>query len=135
MNSACKPATATWSAPSDRRLKTDIEPANLDMCYDTVRALPLKRFKWREAVGSKTADQHVTGWIAQDVERFVPKAVTITSDYGIDDFRTLNQDQILKTMYGALQRAMAKIEGLETVLHEAETLLTEARAHTPVVAV
>jgi len=78
-DSAGKPSTNTWTVVSDERIKENIELADLDLCYDAVKNIPLKRFKWKDDVYSEeqVADRHKLGWIAQDVETVYPKAVNI----------------------------------------------------------
>ena len=107
--------TTTWLTGSDARVKEDIEPANLDICYDTVKAIPLKRFAWKEdfAPANVQDDRHVLGWIAQDVEQVFAKAVTSKAEYGLDDFKTLNTDQLVKALWGAVQKLIADKEILE----------------------
>ena len=112
-DSARKPATATWSTVSDMRVKSNIELANLDECWNVVKAIPLKRFTWAEPIASKTGDARVVGWIAQDVRSVLPKAVTLTNEYGFTDFHSLNSDQLLKMMYGALQKSLTEVEQLK----------------------
>lgn len=62
------------SINSDIRLKEEIEPANIDMCLQSVKDLPVKRYKYKNFMG-KYNDVHVTGWIADDVEKIFPKCV------------------------------------------------------------
>ena len=78
-DSAGKPSTNTWTVVSDERIKDDIELANLDLCYEAVKNIPLKRFKWKDEVYSseQVSDRRKLGWIAQDVEAVFPKAVRI----------------------------------------------------------
>jgi hypothetical protein len=78
-DSAGKPSTNTWTVVSDERIKDDIELANLDLCYEAVKNIPLKRFKWKDEVYSseQVNDRRKLGWIAQDVEVVFPKAVRI----------------------------------------------------------
>jgi len=78
-DSAGKPSTNTWTIVSDERIKEDIEPADLDLCYEAIKTIPLKRYKWRDEVYSKeqVTDRRKLGWIAQDVETVFPKAVSI----------------------------------------------------------
>jgi hypothetical protein len=78
-DSAGKPGTNTWTIVSDERIKDDIEFANLDLCYEAVKNIPLKRFKWKDEVYSaeQVCDRRKLGWIAQDVEAVFPKAVRI----------------------------------------------------------
>ena len=76
-DSAGKPSTNTWTIVSDERIKEDIELADLDLCYQAVKDIPLKRFKWKDEVytDEQVRDRHKLGWIAQDVEAVYPKAV------------------------------------------------------------
>lgn len=62
------------STNSDIRLKEEIKPANIDMCLQSVKDLPVKRYKYKDFVG-KYEDIHVTGWLADDVEKVFPKCV------------------------------------------------------------
>lgn len=62
------------TSTSDRRLKENIQPANLDMCIDAVKAIPVRRWGWRGFMGNRP-DRHVTGFIADDVEKVFPKSV------------------------------------------------------------
>lgn len=117
---AAKTGGGSWSSTSDRRLKENIQDANIDMCYDTVKNIPLRRFKWRddlEGFSEYQKDKNVLGWIAQEVEEYMPKSInTIEEKYGIDDVKFLNNDQLYASMYGALQKAISKIESLEDEL-------------------
>ena len=143
-DSAGKPSTNTWTIVSDERIKENIELADLDLCYDAVKNIPLKRFKWRDDVYSEeqVADRHKLGWIAQDVESVYPKAVNIhefrynqvynetiipatedeperiekelVSEDVIEDCRDLNADQIYAAMYGAIQKLIQKVESQQS---------------------
>lgn len=111
-DSAAKPGTNTWSSPSDERVKNFITLADLDVCYSTIKAVPLKYYEWA-IPGFESDDKHSLGYIAQDVEKIFPKAVQKVEQYGFDDFRVLNNDQIIKMSHGALQKLMEKVEALE----------------------
>jgi hypothetical protein len=76
-DSAGKPSTNTWTIVSDERIKEEIELADLDLCYEAVKNIPLKRFKWKDEVYTEEQayDRRKLGWIAQDVEAVFPKAV------------------------------------------------------------
>ena len=115
---ARKLTTTTWLTGSDARVKDDIELANLSMCYDTVKSIPLKRFAWKESFAplETQEDRRVLGWIAQDVEQVFAKAVTSSAEHGLEDFRTLNSDQLVKAMWGALQKLISDKEALEARL-------------------
>ena len=79
-DSAGKPgAGGLWTVVSDARIKKDIELADLDICYDTIKNIPLKRYAWADGVYSEgqVPDRHNLGWIAQDVQKYFSKAVTV----------------------------------------------------------
>jgi hypothetical protein len=68
------------TALSDRRIKEDIEPANLDLCLADVKRLPIHRYKYKDYTGTHL-DTHVTGFLADDVAEVFPKAVSATDQY------------------------------------------------------
>ena len=115
-DSAAKPSTNTWTISSDARLKTNITQANLDTCYNNVKNIPLKRYTWLDSVytENQVPDRSKLGWIAQDVENILPKSVEQKNMYGIEDCRTLNSDQIIACLYGAVQKLIEKVEQLES---------------------
>lgn len=79
-DNANKPgAGGLWTVVSDARIKQDIEEADLDICYDTIKNIPLKRFAWADGVYSEeqVSDRHNLGWIAQDVQKYFSKAVSV----------------------------------------------------------
>lgn len=116
-DSAGKPTTNTWTTTSDERVKEDIKDADLDLCYNNVKNLKLKYFKWKDDFidDHLVEDKHKLGWIAQEVETVIPKAVITTKNekYEIDDFKSLNSDQIIACLYGAVQKLIEKNEKLE----------------------
>jgi len=113
-DSAAKPSTATWTVTSDSRLKENIESANLDICYNNIKNIPLRRYTWSS---NYYTDEHIDdrtkiGWIAQEVERVFPKAVATHNLHGIPDCKTLNSDQIYATLFGAVQKLQTMVETL-----------------------
>jgi hypothetical protein len=113
-DSAFKPGSTTWTTGSDRRIKDNIVAADLDRCYDIVRNLPLKRFKWVDGPWTTPgSDKQKIGWIAQEVEQVFPKAVATVKSYaGIDDFLTLDTDQVYAALYGAVQKLQILVQEL-----------------------
>lgn len=127
---------------SDRRTKEDIQDADLTICYDTIKNLPLRRFKYKDFIGN-TGDQHLTGFISDEFEQYFPKAVfkniqsfpvldengnkvmkTIVDTNGtereveetfvIEDCASIDTSQIVVTLYGAVQKLIEKVEFLES---------------------
>lgn len=126
-DNAAKLTTNTWIVTSDKRMKKDIELADLDICYNTIKNIPLKRFGWKYYDETQAPDQNILGWIAQDVQEVFPKAVQeckleiqkeIKDENGniiqerqvLEDGLTLNSDQILKALYGAVQKLQNIVE-------------------------
>lgn len=114
---ARKLTTTTWLVDSDERVKENIEDADLDLCYNNVKNMNLKRFKWREEFYPEVTDRNSVGFIAQEVEQVFPKSVLKADEevnnQFISDFRSLDADQIYKSMYGGLQKCILKLEDLK----------------------
>jgi hypothetical protein len=112
---AQKPSGGSWASYSDRRLKANIELANTEQCYNIVKSLPLQRFEFIPEYVANTSvqDTRVVGWIADDVEQIFPKAVMTTKGFGYEDLKTLDVDQLYKTMWGAITKLVEKVESLE----------------------
>ena len=116
---AAKASGTLWIEDSDLRLKENVEPANLDICYSVVKNLPLCRFSLKRTwFPDGTDDMNRVGWIADDVEAVLPKAITKSQRISlegevIEDCRALDSDQVMKMLYGAVQMLMAKVEALE----------------------
>jgi len=117
-DNARKLTTTTWITGSDTRVKLNQVNANLDTCYNNIKNIPLKYFEWNSTIYPDINDRHSLGWIAQDVENILPKAVTQTEDHGFTDFRNLDSDQIIKMMFGAIQKLQLKVEALESQLNQ-----------------
>jgi hypothetical protein len=105
-DNARKLSSTTWFTGSDERIKSGIETANLQRCSEIIDSLDLKYFEWAPELQVK--DRHSLGWIAQDVEKFFPNSVQVAPAHGIDDFRNLNSDQLIKVMYGSLKNMIQK---------------------------
>ena len=108
---ARKLTTTTWTTGSDERIKSDIQTANIARCAEIVDSLDLKYFKWREDFQGR--DKHALGWLAQDVKEFFPNAVTLTSDHGLVNFHTLDSDQLIKVLYGAIKHTLNSFPGTQ----------------------
>jgi hypothetical protein len=103
---AAKPNGGVWSTTSDIRLKSDIIDADTAICYQTIKGINLKRFKWI----TKCEDMHKLGWIAQDVARVFPKSVRETPAFDLPDCKVLNADQLYAALYGCVRELIIKVE-------------------------
>lgn len=122
-DSAAKPATSTWTTVSDERLKENIVSADLDLCLNNIKNIPLKYYKWKDEyiTNSQSSDRHKLGWIAQDVEAVYPKAVGKQSMFGIEDCRTLDTDQLIASLYGAIKLLTKRVEEKEQAIADANS--------------
>jgi hypothetical protein len=146
IDSAVKPGTTTWSTSSDERLKENIVLADVDRCVEIVRTVPLKHYRWKDEAFTEEQikDRSKLGWIAQDVEKVFPKAVStrrfaynqvyenVVADDGstekklvsedvIEDCRMFNADQIYAVMYGAIQKLIAANDALAARIEALES--------------
>jgi hypothetical protein len=114
-DNAKKPSTTTWTIVSDQRLKDNIENADLDICYNVIKNLPLKKYKWKNNIfkENQIKDTNKLGWIANEVEQYFPKAIIEKNIYNIEECKTLNIDQIVATIYGCTQKIINNYENLD----------------------
>ncbi len=123
IGTAVKSISGVWTTSSDMRIKEDIESANLDLCYDHFKEISLKHFAWKDGTYESMYDKHSIGWIAQDVKRIFPNAISYTERYEYSDFHMLDYDQLLKNMYGTLQKVIMKKEALHAKICEQKRIL------------
>ena len=145
IDSAGKPTTNTWTISSDERIKKNIEDANLELCYENIKSMRLRRFEWDPEYydSTVTKDRHALGFIAQEVLTKFPKAVVVNDKHEfnitqydesgnvimdeashlpktitktLENFHSLNTDQIDKSHLGATQFLIQKVEALEARL-------------------
>lgn len=109
------------SFSSDRRVKDNIEDANLDICYDNIKNIKLRRFEWnKDKTEGQFKDSKTTGIIAQEYELLYPKAIETVSRFGIDDFKMVNYHELYMATIGSVKKLIDKVEQLEKTI----TILT-----------
>jgi len=104
---------------SDPTLKEDIEDADLSICYETVKSLPLRRYKYIDRYLSTfhTKDAHRLGFLATELEQVFPKSVTYTEIPALHStFRVIDTQQIEMAHMGATQHLMRRVESLYSTL-------------------
>lgn len=116
VDSATKPGSGLWAVTSDERVKENIVLADLDKCYDNIKKIPLKHFKWsyEQFSDGQIYDRRKLGWIAQDVEKVFKKAVRTNPHHPtIPNCRSLDADQIYACMYGTIQKLQEMCEKMQ----------------------
>ena len=125
IGNARKPAGTAWVNPSDMRIKTDIQPADLDKCAKIISEIPLRTYNFTKAFQEKTgADSNTQyGFIAQEVKQVLPQSIRYTNENGILDFHSLDTDQIFKLEFGATQFLLNTVQKLECQVSTLEARL------------
>ena len=108
-------------------MKNNIVDADLDMCYNNINDLRLVRYTWKDDVYTteQVSDRSKLGWIAQEVETVFPKAVEKHDMHGYEDCRTLNNDQIIASLYGCIQKLIQKCETRQNTIDDLKSKYTE----------
>lgn len=127
LDSAAKPGTNTWTIVSDERLKQGIVLADLDRCYEIVKALPLKRFTWRDDAYTheQVRDRSKLGWISQDVAAVFPKATEkkrfdgVPFEDGLEEFE--EQDYVVQMQ----ERSHSEIKMIDGQATQIKTVMQE----------
>ena len=124
-------ATAeSWTITSDIRLKRDIEIADYNLCYENIKQLELKNYKWKDdyvKINNVKLNDKI-GWIADDVEKILPNAIHINKgekykSMGINnDLKTIDTDALYANMYGALKKLIEKHENLINKIQNSSSL-------------
>jgi hypothetical protein len=122
--------TSGMAFTSDKRLKENVIAADLDICYSNVQNLELKYFKWKDQVTAlSTTDRHNLGWLAQEVAEVFPKSIKPTKAHGMKDCKSLNKEQIMASLYGAVQKMQLIQEEHASVLDENVALKKTVNEH------
>ena len=108
---------------SDSNVKENIEVANYSTCYNNVKDLELKRFRFISSYAATKQDQTQLGFLAQDAQQLFPKSVIQLPglNYGPPTLH-LNTDQIFMTHYGATRYLMDVVETQDVTI---STLLSQ----------
>jgi hypothetical protein len=117
-DSPLKPTGGSWVGYSDERIKTNIIQADTNQCYSMIKNIPLYHYKYIDSFYSTniTNDTSRLGYLAQNVQRYFPKAVETTTGYGYNDLLTLDITQIQMAHYGATQHLISTVEHQSTVI-------------------
>ena len=103
---------------SDRRIKTDIQDANLEMCYSNLTHLPLRSFGYISSFSDTKIDKHQIGFIADELSTVFPKSVHL-ANVSVEGFSTIyfvNYEQIQMAHYGATQYMATLLENQNSTI-------------------
>ncbi len=97
-----------WKAPSDRRIKQDIEP--LSNVLEEVMKLQPKSYRW---IDSEPDSRKFMGFIAQEVEQVFPDCVSDKRD-----LKGLNYNDFAVLAIAAIQEQQKQIDLLQKEMAE-----------------
>ena len=102
--------TTSYNTSSDYRLKENVTP--LEGAADRLAQIPVHRFNF-----IADPDTTVDGFLAHEVQAFVPEAITGEKD-GLDAdgnpvYQGIDQSKLVPLLTAALQEALQKIDALE----------------------
>jgi hypothetical protein len=111
-------ASANWAGLSDKRIKTQIVPADLELCKKNLQKIPLVHYRFNEELYPTgfLKDTHMLGFLAQDVEPVFPAAIMKRSAHNLPDFHFLDSTQLLVNQYGVTQYCINKSESYDKSL-------------------
>ena len=115
---------------SDPRLKEDIQYADLERCYETVKSLPLRRYKYIDSYLSTfhIADAHRLGFLATELEQVFPKSVICSEIPALHStFRLIDSQQIEMAHIGATKHLMGRVESLYSTLEGLNTYISSVK--------
>jgi hypothetical protein len=103
-------SSTSYNTSSDYRLKENVTP--LDGAADRLAQIPVHRFNF-----IADPDTTVDGFLAHEVQAFVPEAITGEHD-GVDAdgnpvYQGIDQSKLVPLLTAALQEALQKIDALE----------------------
>ncbi len=101
--------TIDVTAPSDRRLKTNIQPTKVE-ALPKILALEMVDFNWR-AEGADPRQQF--GWIAQQVQEVIPELVADDGDKA-GGMLYVRKHNMVTYLVKAIQELSAKVDALES---------------------
>lgn len=112
-----------WTT-SDARVKLNQTESDYAKHYENVKALKMKKWDWHPEWEKNACAKRGEGWIAQEVHELMDDDEEMQyvkfgrrEDMDMDDFADMNPDGVNRAMYGAIKVLIAKVEKLETMLH------------------
>eukprot|EP00730_Choanoeca_flexa_P019765 TRINITY_DN9667_c0_g1_i1.p1 TRINITY_DN9667_c0_g1~~TRINITY_DN9667_c0_g1_i1.p1 ORF type:complete len:326 (+),score=55.40 TRINITY_DN9667_c0_g1_i1:899-1876(+) len=119
--------------PSDQRVKTNICPADTRQQLANIQALPLHHYQlteaWAKTVG-RSATQPQFGVLAQELQRVLPEAVSVSSDVKladaseVKDLLVIDKERLFMEAVGAVQELAKQNQALQARMRWLETLVT-----------
>ena len=117
---ATKPGGGAWSAPSDKRLKENIQPYSRGL-MELLSIVPVT-YQYNGLL-QLPSDQTHTGVIAQDVAKVAPEMVEQIADQKDTDYLTVNPSDFTYMLINAVKELSAQNKALKERLDRMEAML------------
>ena len=116
---ARKPTGTTWVTASDSRVKDHISTVDFQAAIEKISSLRLVSYTWSESyrAAKGLSLERTIGFLSQEVEPIFPDSVTMLPENGLDDFRSLDMDQIYKAKFAVTQNLINRASTLQTRLN------------------
>jgi hypothetical protein len=113
---------------SDPALKEQIQPADLQICYENLATIPLRTYSYSAAYQSTfhTRDRTRLGFLTSEVSTIFPHSITpipFEHAWAPSTVNTLDLGQIKYTHLGATQNLMHQISSMEAEVAELQLIL------------
>jgi len=112
--------STNWSTPSDRRIKENIVEASNEMCFENIKNINLYKFNYAKKF-TKTRTKTQFGFVAQEVQKYYPKAVQekeiqVKDGLTINNLLTVDVTQLNYTLYGAIKHYVNELDKIKSQL-------------------
>jgi hypothetical protein len=126
--------STSWSTPSDRRIKENVVEASNEVCFENVKNINLYKFNYAEKY-SKTTKRTQFGFVAQEVQKYYPKAVQekeiqVKDNLTINNLLTVDVTQLNYTLFGAIKHYVNEIDKIKSQLGIVDVVEEEPVAET-----
>ena len=116
---ARKPTGVTWVTASDSRVKQNISTADYNLAAEQISSLRLVSYIWSEPYRSQRhlRSDRILGFLSQEVELIFPSSVSHMAEYGYEDFKSLDVDQLYMAKYMVTRGLLEKVKNLQARLN------------------
>jgi hypothetical protein len=125
---AASGTSTNWATSSDERIKENITLASNETCFENVKNINLYKFNYKDKY-SKHKQGTQYGFIAQEVQKYYPKAVKYekikVKDDTYESFLTINQTQLNYTLFGAVKHLQRELDTIKVKLGMVEPIQEE----------
>ena len=115
---------SNWSIIYDNRLKEIINNVDVNQCYNIIKNIKLKYYKWNDLFIKKYQIKNniQLGWDSNDLKKYLPNSIfnIPINSLKLDDCTLLNTDLIYSNMYGSIQKLIIDKEQLENKCEQLE---------------